>query len=649
MGIFQDLEVLKADLNKVTDGKGKKVLTQLFLTYFLFCKAMCRDWYLASTFPLYVRVLGTDTGTVDVLAPASRAPFGIKTLWGALSDALPFGGYHKRYYILWGASVTTACIAGMIFLNSSCETSLNEDGTTNFPCAPTNRIYDPVTDKYSGGEYYWASILCMLYFGCEYGQATVDSLTQARYTELMKMMGTPTIVSFVWFLMNSCSMLSAWGNLLLQDGSWGILLYLALPMALPFLIPAALNWLAEEPSKHFCSPDCEKVTKHRGIFAMSMVLAMGSLGGTFITIFYREWAFTRAAYYASLAAIFFAMAYQVLPRYIADPAFYMFLCSALRLFFGGTLQGFYTGPNTEQGIQACIAAAGLGQSEYTAEQCRELGLAHEWNNPTLKDFICVPAGPGFPLWYYQFFGSLIGAAAGTVAVFIFEKYVVFWNVRAAFWITTLFQIFAACLEISVLQRWNHQLFGTDPKNEDSRIVDYGFFLVGTQAIEKIIEMLDFMPCNVLIGKLCPRGMEATIFAILAGSQNYGSQIASVNGGIMMTYFAVNTGSGACQNPEVGESGIRALTLARAVGGILLPAITIPLTFVFLPNRGLSDDFLEEADAGTEMVEPDALGTEPVPPSFASMPRGYSGISATSFVSVASMSKGGGARTEGVFL
>jgi len=643
MGVFQDLEVLKRDLNKVTDGNGKKVLTQLFLTYFLFCKAMCRDWYLATAFPLYVRVLNTDGATFDVLYPASRAPFGIKTLWGSLSDAVPMFGFHKRFYILWGATVSTACIASMAYVAETCKNNpLGETDEEKFPCGPTG----PEGNK----TYYWATLLTMLIFMCEYGQATVDSLTQARYTELMKMMGTPTIVSFVWFLMNSCTMFSAWGNLLLQDGQWGVLLYLALPMALPFLVPAALNWLAEEPAQSFCSPDCEKVTKHRGIFAMSMVLAFGSIGGTVLTLTYPKEGLFRGAYYAALAAIFFAMAYKVLDRKIADPALYMFLCSALRLFFGGSLQGFYTLSNTQQGIDACIRDVGSGAHQYSAQECESLGFAHEWDERTLPGYICIPGGPGFPIWYYQFFGSLIGAAAATCAVVIFEKVIVFWNVRAAFWVTTMFQILSSCLEISVLERANHQLFGTDPKLESSRLVDYSFFLLGTQAIDKIIEMLDFMPCNVLIGKLCPAGMEATIFAILAGSQNYGSQIAFVNGGIAMTSLKVDIkASGDCQNPTDNFAGIKGLTLARIIGGIILPAITIPLTFVFLPNRGLSDDFLDEEE-GTELAAPGEaeFGNEPAPPTYASMPRGFSNISATSFVS-----QGSAARTlpgqNGVFL
>jgi len=347
-----------------------------------------------------------------------------------------------------------------------------------------------------------------------------------------------------------------------------------------------------------------------------------------------------------LAAIFFLMGYQVMPRKIADPALYMFLCSSLRLFFSGSLQTFYIGKNTQQGIDACIEASASAGAQYTAAQCQELGMSHTWADRTLPEYICVPGRPGFPLWYYQFFGSLIGAAAGTVAVFIFEKVIVFWNVRAAFWVTTVFQMISALVEIAVLQRWNHALFGTDPKNDDDRLVDYSFFLLGTQAIDKIIEMLDFMPCNILIGKLCPRGMEATIFAILAGSQNYGSNIASVNGGIAMQLLEVKLAAkveGGCQNPEA-FFGLRSLTFARICGGILLPAITIPLTFVLLPNRGLSDDFLDEDD-GTELVEAGGpapgqaeFATEARQPSFAEMPRGASGISATSFISVASMSK-----------
>jgi len=603
----EDLAKLSGDLDKITDGGGKKILTQLFLTYFLFCKAMARDWVLATAIPFYTKILGANDEITNNMYTASRSPFGIKTLWGSLSDALPFMGYHKRFYILWGVFVSICSIILLIIIG------LSREGSTG----PASFLLVQL------------STLCI--FGFEYGGATCDSLTQARYTELMKQMGTPTIVSFVWFLMNSCTLISSWGNLLLEEGNWLVLLYFAIPAALPMLYPAAMNWLAEAPASAYCSFQTEKLIKHKLIFIMSMILAVGALGGTGLLIL-NAGNLTKVIYFATLSTTFVVMSFFALPLNIAKPAFYMFLCSSLRLFFSGTLQVWYTSSNQYQGEVNCLAEH-VDNSTY----CTDATI--------LKDYTCIPTGPGFTTAYYQFVGNFLGAIAATVAVVIFEKVIVFWNVRAAFWITTVFSMCSAMLEISILQRWNHSLFGTNPLDYlNSHWVDQIFFVVGTQAIDKIIEMLDFMPCNVLIGKLCPPNMEATIFAVLAGSQNFGTNLAFIFGSIVVANLGVtfNSLTNECINPNITVAGVTltGLTWARALGGIVLPAITVPLTFVLLPDKLLNEDFLDATEGETELTA-GAAGGEAPPQGMAtgatgSIPRGTSQVS---FVSLASISKG----------
>merc|ERR1719512_214508 len=482
-------------------------------------------------------------------------------------------------------------------------------------------------------------IATLLIFGFEYGGATTDSLTQARYTELMKKMGSPTIVSFVWFLMNSCSLISSWGNLLLREGNWMVLLYFAIPAGLPMLVPAALNWLFEKPAQEFCKPDCKKVAQHLGIFVMSMFLAFGALGGTFILIFLPGETYLRMIYYLVLSTVFVLMSFYVLPWNIAAPAFYMFLCSSLRLYFLSTLQYWYTLPNRHYGQLDCIEAA------IPYEDCSDISFID------IK-YACIPDGPTFSTSYYQFIGNFIGAIAATVAVIIFEKIIVFWNVRAAFWVTTVFQMFSTMLEVTLLERWNHTvLFGTDPMDPNAGYVDQLFFLFGPQAVDKIIEMLDFMPNNVLIGKLCPPSMEATIFAVLAGSQNFGTNLAYIFGSIVVEGFGVNFAlktdlSYTCVNPRISMFGVdglptlTGLSWARFLGGVVLPAFTVPLTFVLLPNKPLTDDFLDEEQAAPMAAEGGVdLTVNQDSVVMGSMPRNLKTVSTSSFVSMGGISKG----------
>jgi len=610
--MLADVRKLREDLDKVTGGGGKKVLIQLFFTYYLFCKAMARDWVLGTAIPFYQFILGENDATANNMYTAARSPFGIKTLWGSLSDAVACLGYHKRYYILFAVAVSITSIVGLII---------------------QGEIYMG-TPGYAGIGATQIATLFIFFF--EYGGATVDSLTQARYTELMKMMGTPTIVSFVWFLINSCTLVSAWGNLLLREGSWTILLYFAIPAAIPMLVPATLNWIADPPAKSCCAVETEKVTKHIGIFAMSMVLAFGALGGTAIIIIAPDARNLRMAYYITLSVIFCVMLFNSLPGNIAKPAFYMFLCSTLRLFFNTSLQAWYVGNNLNTGAQLC--------AQQTDLPCTEDIIA--------TNFSCIDDGPNFDTSYYQFVGNFMGAIAATVAVIIFEKFIVHWNVRAAFWVTTVFQMFSTMLEITLLERWNHTvIFGTDPLDPNAGYVDQLFFLFGPQAVDKIIEMLDFMPNNVLIGKLCPPSMEATIFAVLAGSQNFGTNLAYIFGSIVVEGFGVNFAlktdlSYTCVNPRISMFGVdglptlTGLSWARFLGGVVLPAFTVPLTFVLLPNKPLTDDFLDEEQAAPMAAEGGVdLTVNQDSVVMGSMPRNLKTVSTSSFVSMGGISKG----------
>merc|ERR1712038_1736009 len=205
---------------------------------------------------------------------------------------------------------------------------------------------------------------------------------------------------------------------------------------------------------------------------------------------------------------------------------------------------------------------------------------------------------------------------------------------------------ATFFELMILERWNHRLFGTDPLTD--AWVDNVSFIVGAQAIDKIIEMLDFMPNNVLIGKLCPPSMEATIFAVLAGSQNFGTNLAYIFGSIVVESLGVNfqlkvDQSYLCTNPTLPAFGIdgfpalRGLSWARFLGGVALPALTVPLTFVLLPNKPLNGDFLDEEQeaalaAQVEGGQEANINQDDV--IMGSMPRNLSGVNTSSFVSMA---------------
>jgi len=129
----------------------------------------------------------------------------------------------------------------------------------------------------------------------------------------------------------------------------------------------------------------------------------------------------------------------------------------------------------------------------------------------------------------------------------------------------------------ILQRWNQYAFGFDPNTNHSPLVDQMFFILGAQAIDKLLDMLDSLPQTVLIGKLCPKNMEAQIFAILAALSNFGSSIAYVNAAIVAEILGVrfardpSTGIWECSNPP-GPLGIDMAGWLKLCATFFLPMV-----------------------------------------------------------------------------
>jgi hypothetical protein len=164
-------------------------------------------------------------------------------------------------------------------------------------------------------------------------------------------------------------------------------------------------------------------------------------------------------------------------------------------------------------------------------------------------------------------------------------------------------------DIMLIERWNQRLFGFNPRKDPedaSPIVDQMLFMFGANAIDKLLDMLDTLPESVLIGKLCPRGMEAQVFANLVSLYNFGTALAGINGSIVAGLLGIelhitekhvddkSLDKWECTNPELWL-GISALAWLKFISNFVLPLCTIPFTWMCLPDAYLDDDLLGEGD------------------------------------------------------
>merc|ERR1719393_830572 len=60
-----------------------------------------------------------------------------------------------------------------------------------------------------------------------------------------------------------------------------------------------------------------------------------------------------------------------------------------------------------------------------------------------------------------------------------------------------------------------------------------FFCLGASVMQTVVSQWMWMPGVVILSQLCPKGMEATMYALLAGCHNLGNTIASNCGALAL--------------------------------------------------------------------------------------------------------------------
>jgi len=432
-----------------------------------------------------------------------------------------------------------------------------------------------------------------------------DCLTQGQYTKVIKAKG-PSVLVFRSTCMTTASFVVAFYAGALNDagdnGSQWLML-VSLPWAVLACFPIAFNMMADETQEQPCKTDTELFRKQNKIFTLAIIMGFTVLVNVAFGVVdgLTDWKKTRLGLTNGLMIGVLGISYHLIDRRIAHINVYLYLCRLCTFGLGYPLQQFYTiDPKT------CV-------------------------NPDINL-------PGFTFVIFSTFGGLATALATFLGLYLFENYLVFWNAQKAFWVTTAFQVVAGLFDIMNTTRFNQTLLGWsglgDTKlsireslfdaSEGYREVrgdDLATFLFGTAFLEPLIDQLDSLPSTLLLSKLCPKGIETTMFAILAGFSNIGLSLSGQMGGLALKYFGYNFryGDAAKGKPSTCTVGgnypddpasWHGLAQTLILGNVLLPFITIPLTWCFIPNQTLNSDFLEELPEPreVEMVENDQQGT-----------------------------------------
>jgi len=426
-------------------------------------------------------------------------------------------------------------------------------------------------------------LVAFFFFLVNVQYATFDLLCEGKYTELMKARGGSEAVTFAWLCVNGGSLLASILTLFIVDSRGSTPL---LASALPFTLTAAFmawkQYLPEEKlggkgSDECCVVKWKKLMSQPWLFALSVSMAVGALivAISAATLSSRLQLLILLVVSIALCVLGFC----ALPRALAKCNLYMFLVSLAYVDLSGALAYYYTGS------PKCIADA-----------------------------------PHFSYSYYLAVTNIVGGIGGVIGSLLFHE-IRHWTFRKAFWLTTAIQVLASGFDLIIVYRLNIKV----------GISDEAMFLFGDAACQQIAQQLAFMPSALLNSLLCPRGAEATVYAILAGFQNFGLTGASILGVFLTSELGIRSSPhqpGGCDFSQLGN----ALWIAH----VILPLLCLPLTNCLIPNKHMSTGV--ETQGGAAELGMDESPRSPAmspAPSFTSPPQSSASRSLSSTPSASS--------------
>ncbi|GAB5356628.1 hypothetical protein AAMO2058_000305800 [Amorphochlora amoebiformis] len=363
-----------------------------------------------------------------------------------------------------------------------------------------------------------------------------DLLTEAKYSERIRQFPKygSDLISYVWGGMSFAQLLAVAtiGVLIESYGSRHVFAISAIPLALGFF-PGSWNLLEETKELPSNPPeagrcflpfgilgfDSHKLKKHIGylilvliLTAMSLLLAVMGVVSTNTKL---NCVVALGAFCVTLGS-FFACADLM----VAKTNAYFLLCACCYISIEGATFYFFT------------------------------------DSP-----IQYPEGPHFSTTFYTTGIGLVASGTSMLGIYMYnqlfstKKYRVIFLLNGSLWATI------NIISCAVFLRWNLRVGIPDE-----------FFVLGSQALQQMVLQLGWIPGVVLMSHLCHDGMEATMYAIMAGSQNLGSNISYFTGAYLLEALEVQP-SGAKGESDQFEHLWLVAILSSAAG--LFPLLFLP--------------------------------------------------------------------------
>lgn len=452
-------------------------------------------------FLFLMRSFGTLTASrIQVLRTISVSPWTLKPIFGIISDVFYIRGYNKIPYIL--VTLVWAILACLLIVFT-------------WPLSPI--------------------VSTMLFFVLFLQIAVADLLLEAKYTHKVKDRPdvNPDLMSFVHFCTASGQLVSLVLTGLLVPVM--PLKYLYLIPILPFCItlyPVAKNWLEDEPYNwldHVTTLREEVVngTKKRVVRWTPLVNACDSrlwyhrgdqpsgpdipLFGLDVEKIKKNW----RIFLLGLIIVAIALITNVMGL-LNVPLVYLFVFSVL------------SGPLMIVAFFALVdRRIAMIQTFTIIQNMCSVPLEGALFFFFTDNAEAYPEGPHFSDRFYITGIGIIAALLYIGGIALYNMFMTDWKFRNILLTTNAIYVLVSLPNIALFLRWN-KAWGIPDQ----------LFVLSTEALQVLINTWTNMPLVVIMNQLCPKGVEATSYALLAGCSNLGYALSQYQGAFILDVLGI---------------------------------------------------------------------------------------------------------------
>jgi len=370
--------------------------------------------------------------------------------------------------------------------------------------------------------------------------STSDLLTEAKYAEKMREKPAygPALMTYVWFGLNAGGLVAtaAVGPTLGHFGPRAPFLLSILPLSLVF-VPLMKNFLEESPQSSEQQLEMRrKLLEQKEACGLCVLMFFGTVLMTFLGIQY-ESAWINASASLAVAAVMLVAFSIVLKPIIAKVNAFFLIQTSVGISINGAAFYFYTD---------------------TPEQ--------------------FPEGPHFSQEFFTSVLGMLSAVCALVGVYTYQHHASMWTYRGLLMASNLALSFFSLSDLILFKRLNVRMGLPDTA-----------FVMGASVLTSVIWQWQWMPGVVIMSQLCPHGMEATMYALLAGCHNLGNTVAANLGALVLEVLNCQPSGQANESAQFEHLWVASLI------STVMPTLTLVLLPWLIPDAKQTDKILHDDD------------------------------------------------------